>query len=385
MTKSRKDGVTLVYFVTEDWYFCSHRLQLAKAALEAGHSVHVITRVISHGDAIRSAGLELIPLNLSRRGKNPVTEFRVIQQLVSTYKRLKPDLVHHVALKPVIYGSIAARLARAPHVVNALAGLGFLFSSSSTKARALRPIVKTLFRNLFNRPGSTLILQNPDDVESLCESGVVRRERVQLIKGSGVDVTKYRSVPPPAEPVCVLLASRMLWDKGVGEFVQAAQALEHEYPSVRFLLAGSGDDSNPASIPDEQLRSWHSTSNVEWLGNREDMPALFAGCHIVVLPTYYGEGVPKVLIEAASCGRPIVTTDAPGCREIVRHGVNGLLVPIRDAAALADAIRGLLDDPDMRVRMGQAGREIVKKEFTIEAVVKATLDVYENLLHGVSQ
>lgn len=372
----------LVYFVTEDWYFCSHRLQLAKAAREAGYSVSVVTRVVSHGDKIRSAGLELFPLDFSRRGKNPVSELRAIRQLTSIYKQIKPDVVHHVAVKPVIYGSLAARFAGVPTVVNALAGLGFLFSSSSVKARVLRPIVGTVFRVLLNRHGSTLILQNPDDVESLCGTGIVQRERVRLIKGSGVDVDEYRLQPPPDDRVCVLLASRMLWDKGVGEFVQAAQVLEQEYPSVRFLLAGEGDESNPASIPAEQLRSWNAMRNVEWLGKRDDMPALLASCNIVCLPTYYGEGVPKVLIEAASCGRPIVATDSPGCREIVRRGVNGLLIPLRDVSALADAIKTLLDDPDLRSRMGAAGRQIVKEEFTIEAVVEATLDVYEDLLQG---
>jgi glycosyltransferase involved in cell wall biosynthesis len=376
---------TIVYFITEDWYFCSHRLPLAVAAREAGYKVYVITRVASHGNEITSAGLELIPIDLSRRGKNPFREVRVIWQLFRIYREISPDIVHHVALKPVIYGSIAARLAGVSAVVNALAGLGFLFSSPSTRAKAVRPIVKTLFRSLFNNANSTLILQNPDDVESLCASSVVRPDRVELIKGSGVDLGEYSFRPQPAKPEKVLLASRMLWDKGVEEFVRAAKILRQEYPSVRFLLAGEGDESNPASISDQQLRLWHAERDVAWLGKRDDMPSLLASCHIVCLPSYYGEGVPKVLIEAASCGRPIVTTDAPGCREIVRHGENGMLVPVRDAEALADALRTLIEDPELRHRLGQAGREIVRKEFTIEAVAKSTLGVYETMLQRGGQ
>lgn len=375
----------IMYFVTEDWYFCSHRLPLAIAARHAGYDVHVLTRVADHGQEIEAAGLNLIPIDMARESRNPFSELKAVARISGIYKRFEPDIVHHVALKPVIYGSIAAWLARIPSVVNALAGLGRLFSSSSRGVRMLRPVVKTLFRLLLNNERTTLILQNPDDVETLCSSGVVDRKRVVLIRGSGVDVCEYRNRPEPDGPPVVLLASRMLWDKGVGEFVEAAQALRKGYPSVRFVLAGIGDDSNPASIPDAQLEQWNSHGDIEWVGKCDDMPTLFARCHFVCLPTYYGEGIPKVLIEAASCGRPIVATDAPGCREIVRHGENGLLVPIRNVSALADAIRTLLDDPQLRSRMGAAGREIARKEFTIEAVTKSTLELYETMLQRGGQ
>lgn len=368
---------TVAFFVTEDWYFCSHRLALANAAREAGYSVYVITRVNNHRAQIESAGLNLIPVTLSRRGMNPLAETVFIKRLVKIYKRIKPDIVHHIALKPVLYGSIAARLSRVPKVVNALAGLGFMFSSESRKARILRPFIKATFRTLLNHKQTTVILQNPDDVEVLCRGGTVARQRVTLIRGSGVDVQVYRPRPEPAGSPVVLLASRLLWDKGVGEFVEAARRIRREYPDVRFALAGDSDDENPAAISQQQLDEWKRQGDVEIWGRRTDMPAVFAGVHLVCLPTAYGEGVPKVLIEAASCARPIVATDAPGCREIVIDGKNGLLVPVRNVDALVDAIKILLDSPELRRVMGEAGRQLVKESFSLDKVIRETLAVYE--------
>jgi glycosyltransferase involved in cell wall biosynthesis len=215
----------------------------------------------------------------------------------------------------------------------------------------------------------------------MCGSGALSRERVVLIRGSGVDPDVYRRQPEPQGETVVMLASRLLWDKGVGEFVEAANRLRAQGYDSRFVLVGNGDDANPASVDASTLEAWRRGGTVELWGRRDDMPDVLSQANIVCLPSYR-EGVPKVLIEAASCGRPIVTTDAPGCREIVRHGENGLLVPVRDAGALAAAIKTLIDDPDLRSRMGAAGREIVKNEFTIDAVVRSTLDVYDTLLQG---
>jgi glycosyltransferase involved in cell wall biosynthesis len=370
-------GKTIAYFVTEDWYFCSHRLQLAVAAKNAGYDVYVVTRVQSHGDEIEAAGLNLIPIALSRRSKNPFVELGVIQQLTKIYKDIQPDVVHHVAVKPVIYGSIAAWRAKVGSVVNAMAGLGFLFSSDRLVARVLRPAIRLMFSLLLNNDRTTVILQNPDDVEVLCEPGTVARERVELIRGSGVDTDVYRFKPEPDDVPVVLLASRLLWDKGIGEFVEAAREIRRRGVNARFALAGDGDDQNPASIDDAQLKSWSDEGVVECWGRLNNMPEVFSGVHIVCLPTAYGEGVPKVLIEAASCGRPIVATDAPGCREIVVDGENGLLVPTKDVSALADAICSLLESKDLRHAMGQAGRQRVKDHFSLDQVIERTLDVYE--------
>ena len=376
---SATNGKIIVYFVTEDWYFCSHRLPLAIAAKKAGYIVYVITRVTSHGDVIESAGLKLIPIKLSRHSKNPFAEAVILKQLIKIYKDLRPQVVHHVALKPVIYGSIAARITGVPATVNAMAGLGYLFSSESIMARLLRPVIKGLFRLLLNNKRTTLILQNPDDVEVICGSGAVDRDRVRLILGSGVDTKEYRWQPESGDVPIVLLASRLLWDKGVGEFVEAAGILKKEGAQARFVLAGEGDDENPGSISISQLNTWQEQGDVECWGRRPDMPTVFAESHIVCLPTNYGEGVPKVLIEAASCGRPIVTTDTPGCREIVKDGVNGILVPIKDVDALVRAIRMLLDSPDLRSRMGHEGRQLVKRKFSLAIVLDETLAVYESM------
>ncbi len=375
-----KQQVKLLFFVSEDWYFCSHRLSLALAAVEVGFDVTVVTRVRSHGEQIKSSGLKLIPFELSRRGMNPLRELLVIGRLVSIYRDAQPDIVHHVALKPVLYGTIASLFAKVPCVVNALAGLGFLFSSQSLKVRSVRPLVKLVFRLLLNRRNSRVILQNPDDVRLMCDGHVLNRQRIALIRGSGVDIRQFTVLPEPSGQPIVILASRLLWDKGVGEFVEAAKQLRAQGVSARFVLVGEGDAANPSAIPDKQLRYWHEKGDVEWWGRRDDMPAVIGQSHIVCLPSSYREGVPKVLIEAASCGRPIVTTDAPGCREIVLDGVNGFLVPLRDATAVAEALKELLDSSDLRRKMGARGRALVEKEFSLDRVNNETLALYEELL-----
>lgn len=372
-------GKTIVYFVTEDWYFCSHRLSLAIAAQKAGYTVYVITRVTAHGDVIESAGLSLIPISLSRRGKNPLSEAMILKKLIGIYKSIQPEIVHHVALKPVIYGSIAAWIAGVPARVNAMGGLGYLFSSESTMARVFRPVIKLLFRLLLNNARTAVILQNSDDIDVLCGSGAVDHDRVRLIRGAGVDTSEYRRQPESGDTPIVMLASRLLWDKGIGEFVKAAEILKRDGAIARFILAGDGDDHNPQSIHADQIQAWREDGNVEIWGKCSDMPTVFGKVHIVCLPSYR-EGLPKVLIEAASCGRPIVTTFAPGCREIVTNGVNGILVPIQNVDALVRAIRKLLDSPDLRSRMGLAGRRLVKEKFSLPIVLRKTLAVYESMI-----
>ena len=370
------NGKTIVYFVTEDWYFCSHRLPLAIAAKNAGYAVYVVTRVSAHGAEIESAGLNLVPVTLSRRSKNPIVEAKFIWNLIRIYKNIRPDIVHHIALKPVVYGAIAARVAKVPLVVGAMAGLGFLFSSRTLIARTLRPAIRRLLGLLLNNDRTTVILQNPDDVKILCDTGTISRDRVRLIRGSGVDPAVYRREPELDGTPTVLLASRMLWDKGIAEFVEAAVRVKQVRANVKFVLAGDSDDENPASISVDQLREWHEQGSVEYWGRCSDMPGIFAKVHVVCLPTAYGEGVPKVLIEAASCGRPIVASDAPGCREIVVDGVNGTLIPVKNVDALVKAINELLDSPELRSRMGRAGRELVKAEFSVQKVVDETLAIY---------
>lgn len=365
----------LLFLVTEDWYFVSHRLPLAVVAREAGFDVAVATRVREHGQAIEDAGIELVPFELSRRGGNPLAE---ISRLTRLYRRQRPALVHHVALKPVLYGSLAARLAGIPQVVNAVAGLGWLFTSGGLAARGLRPVVRGLLARLLDAPGRRTIVQNPDDLALLARAGV-SQDRLRLIRGAGVDTAVFAPTPTPPEPVTVVLAARMLWDKGVGEFVEAARLLSRGGIHARFALVGGPDPANPASVPEATLRSWHGQHGVEWWGHRTDMPEVFAAAHIACLPSYR-EGLPKTLLEAAACGRPIVAADVPGCREIVRHGDNGLLVPARDAPALADALAKLISDADLCRRMGERGRALAVGGFSQERVIAETLAVYRELM-----
>ncbi len=368
----------LLYLITEDWYFCSHRLPLARAARAAGYEVSVATRVTDHGDDIRDAGLDLIPLELSRRSQNPMRELAAVAQIATIYRRVEPHIVHHVAAKPVLYGSIAARITGVPAIVNALAGLGYLFSSNERKARLLRPLVETAYRTLLNRPNSRLIVQNPDDLALLQARGIADPTRTAMIRGSGVDMSKFSVVPEPGGVPLVVLPARMLVDKGVVEFVEAARRLRARGIAARFALVGEPDPENPASVAPTLLRQWVADGIVEWWGWRDDMANVFRECHIVCLPSYR-EGLPKALIEAAACARPVVTCDVPGCREIVIDGHNGLSVPARDSRALANALARLLSDSTLRREMGQRGRHLAEAEFSIETVIAQTLSLYNSI------
>jgi glycosyltransferase involved in cell wall biosynthesis len=370
----------VLYVVSEDWYFHSHRLPLAQAAIREGFDVAVATGAGEHSDAIIRAGIRLHPLGMQRRSMQPLREIATLLRLRRIVAAERPDIVHNVALKPVLYGSIAARLAGRPKVVNAIAGMGYLFTSSALRARLLKPVVKFCLGVLLDNGRSRTIVQNPEDSLFLTRSGMARADRISLIRGSGVDARAFAPLAePPGVPV-VMLASRMLRDKGVPEFAEAARILHDEGIAARFVLVGAPDPHNPASVPESELRSLHARYGVEWWGPRSDMPSVLAAASIVCLPTTYGEGLPKILLEAASCGRAIVATDVQGCREIVKNEVNGLLVAPSDTRALAAAIGRLLREPGLRSRMGAQGRALVEEHFTIESVTRATLSLYRELL-----
>ena len=370
----------LLFLVTEDWYFVSHRLSLACAAKTAGYDVVIVTQVTDHADEIINAGLKLEPLKFSRSHGKPWQDLMTIISIYRIYKNHKPDVVHHVSIKPVIYGSIVALFARIPVVINALTGLGFVFSSTQIKAKLLRFFIKPLLRILLSRKNTWLIIQNPDDQTVLREAGIINNEQLALIRGSGVDSKKFSPVDGNSvDSPIILLAARMLWDKGVGEFVDAAKILKASGREERFVLVGDSDSENPACISQQRLLEWQSSGIIEWWGRRDNMPEILGNSTLVCLPSYR-EGLPKVLIEAAACGKAIVTTDTPGCREIVQHGINGLLVPIKDAKALAEAIEKLLKDNTLREEMGRKGREIVEQEFKVEKVINETLALYQRAL-----
>jgi glycosyltransferase involved in cell wall biosynthesis len=373
-------GPRVLIVVNAEWYFLSHRLSLAIALRDHGCEVAVAAaEERGQGEAIRRAGLNFIRLRLQRRSTNLGREARLGGELFRVYRRLRPDVVHHVSVKPVLYGSVVARVLGVPAVINAVPGLGYLFLQPGLRGALIRRAGLTAYRLALAGRRVRVIVQNPEDREMFVIRRVVPAERAILIRGSGVDVTRFARCPEPDGVPIVLLPSRLLRDKGVGELVEAARRLRREGVPLRTVLVGLPDDENPSSIPQAELEAWQDEGVIEWWGHREDMPEVLAQASIVVLPSYR-EGVPKALLEGAAVGRPLIATDVPGCREIVRPGENGFLVPPRNAAALAEAIRKLLLDAPLRSRMGARGREIAVAEFSEEIVIGQTLAVYRDLL-----
>lgn len=372
-------GNKLLFVVTEDWYFVSHRLSLGAAAVNLGYEVVVATRVRNHGEAILNAGIRLIPFELSRRSGNP---FKEIWRLFQLYRSESPQIIHHVALKTVIYGSIAAWLIRSSAMVNAISGLGWMFTSRKRIVYMLQPLVRWIMAKVLNQESSITIIQNTQDRDLLSHAGVDAKH-IRLIPGAGVDIDVYHPVPEQPSTPCVMLVGRMLWDKGVGEFVEAARILFDQGVQARFVLVGDIDPANPAAIPESVLLDWHGRWGVDYWGRREDMPKVWQSAHIACLPSYR-EGMPKSLLEAAACGLPIVTTDVPGCREVIVDGQEGMLVQPNDAISLARALKCLIEQPELRRTMGAKARKRAEAVFCQERVIAATLKIYEELLASKS-
>ena len=373
----------ILFLVTEDWYFLLHWIGLARATRDAGFEVLLAMRVHEHGQEISQEGFKLFPIRLLRRSLNPIRESIAILELARLYRTEKPDIVYHVGLKPILYGSVAARLAGIPHVINVFAGLGYAFTSEGIKARLFRLFLGCGLKAAFMCARSIAVFQNEEDRTQLTQDRIVQKNQTRVIRGMGVDTDSFKPVVDKDREPIVLLACRMLWDKGVGEFVEAARLLSRRKLNARFVLAGRCDQDNPASIRPKQLHQWQEEGVIEWWGHRNDMPTVLGEAAFVVLPSYR-EGLPVSLLEAAACGKAIIATDVPGCREVVRHRVNGLLVPPRDAVALADAVAMLLENEELRHALGHRGREIVVKEFSATAVTGQTLALYRELLHSSS-
>lgn len=370
----------VLYVANRAEFFWSHRMPVARAAMERGFEVHVATPKDPYVPDLKAEGLNWHELELEGKSLNPFQEVRTLINLVQLYLSIRPCLVHHIAFKGILYGSTAARITRVPRIVNAFTGLGHLFSSDALRIRFVRWGVLQIVRFGFGHRNSLTIFQNPDNIDEFTERGVLSRGEVRLIKGSGVDIATFKPAPQPPGPPIVILASRLVWDKGVGEFVEAARLLKRNGVDARFALVGKSDPLNPNAVPEKQLNEWNQNGPVEWWGFQEDMPSVFENVHAVCLPSYYREGVPKVLIEAAACERPIVTTDMPGCREIVHDGENGFLVPSKDSVALSRALKKILEHPEKREEMGARGRQIVEEEFSLRRVVDDTMAVYDELL-----
>jgi len=366
--------------------FRRDRMQLVRAARDLGLEIHVAAPCSRAGaDDSGKDDFTVHAIPMTRKGTSMWREPATVLALLRLYRSLRPSLVHHLRLKPVLYGSLAAKLAGVPAVVNTLTGLGFVFTDQSEKTVPLRKWVEMGCQRAFRHPNLRVIFQNPDDRAVFIRKGIVTGEQAAVIKGSGVDLSVYRPSPEPEGLPIVILASRMLWDKGVAQFVEAARILKNEGVAARFALAGEPDPDNPAAIPYEQLRVWQESGEIEWWGlqDPQNMPRVLARSHIVCLPSYR-EGIPRILIEAAASGRPIVTTDAPGCREVVRPGVNGIIVPSRDTSSLAGALRFLIEHPETRIAMGANNRELAVQEFSQELVISQFMYVYRDLLRTAS-
>lgn len=365
----------ILYLITEDWFFCSHFIERAVAARESGYDVVVVTREGAHGKQIRDAGLRLVPIEIQRRGVNPFKELGTLLRVLCIYRTERPDIAHHIALKPIFYGSFVSRLMHLKNIVNAPVGMGFIFSSGSVLARILRPFVNCAMRFLLNPLGSRVVFENQDDLANAVSTGRVRKVDAVLIRGAGIDLNAFPMRAEPEGKVTVVLTARMLWDKGIGEYVAAARLLLQRQIQARFLLVGAPDAGNPAAISLSQLEEWKSEGVVDWLGHRQDIPAILATSHIVCLPSYR-EGLPKSLLEALAAGKPVVTTNVPGCREVVEHEENGLLVPPKEVLPLADALALLIADAELRQKLGAKGRLRAEQEFSSGKVIDATLDLY---------
>lgn len=370
----------LLFIVNNVDFFLSHRVPIAIAALKDGYEIHVAAPDTLSSIKIKNLGFIFHPIYLSRSGMNPVQELKSIWSIYRLIKEIEPNVIHLVTIKPVIYGGIVGRLAKVPAVVLAIPGMGFIFTSTSLFARLCRPIIMAFYRFIFKHPKIKCIFQNPDDKQFFINNKLCLNSQTSLILGSGVNLNEYIFTPEPnGNEIVIGMISRLLKDKGVVEFIEAAKILKTQYANVKFVLVGDIDYGNPAFVEKQLLDKWKSENFVEILGFRKDISTVMSTMNIIVLPSYR-EGLPKVLIEAAACGRAVVTCDVPGCRTAIKPDETGLLVPAKNSHALAMAIKKLIDDPTSRVNMGAKGRLFAEQTFCIEKVVNEHLTIYEEVL-----
>jgi glycosyltransferase involved in cell wall biosynthesis len=374
-TKTKK----ILFMFTEDWAFASLFLDRAVAAKNAGYEVAVHVRCSEHRTVIERAGLQVIPHNISRSGLNPFRELVSVFQLVQVFRSFRPDVIHLIALKPIVLGSLASVFYPKAKIVNAPVGMGYLFASNDVRARVARPIVKLVLKLTLGRKRSMTIIENSDDRTSLVEGGFLHSNQIVLIRGTGVNLDVFRPTAEPAGSKIVVLIARMLRDKGVFEFVESARMIKRTHPTTLFWLIGDADPGNPASLTTQQLQAWNDEGIVEWLGYRTDVADLLTQVHVVCLPSYR-EGFGKVFVEAGAALRAVVATDVPGCREAVEHQVNGLLVEPKNSVALATALIEVLDNDELRLRLAKEGRRRAEFEFSSATVNAQTLDVYQQVL-----
>ena len=367
----------ILLFANTDWYIYNFRLSLAQELRNQGHEVLLLSPPGDFHELLQANGFEWISFPLSRQSIKPFPELLSIWQLTRLYHRIRPDIVHHFTIKPVIYGSLAAHILHIPGIINSITGLGHLFIDTGARTRLLRTIASVLYRISLRR--TQAIFENPEDRDIFIQNRLLKAEQSHPILGTGVDVEKFHPSGEKNGVPVVLFSSRMLVTKGLMEFVEATRLLKEKGIQARFALAGRTDPGNPASLSEQQIDVWKESGLLEWWGWRDDMPSTLAQADIFCLPSYR-EGVPNALLEATASGLPIVTTDVPGCRDVVTHGLNGLLVPVRNVPILAEALETLLSNPQLRNNMGIAGREIAVNQFGLNKVNEETLMVYKQFL-----
>lgn len=380
MTKS---NVSIAYVLNTPDFFLSHRLPIALQAQSVGFDIHVVTAGDSNRckevQTICSYGFTHHTVGFSRSGVNPVRELICILTLYKLFRTLSPNIVHLVTIKPVLYGGLAAKLSKVSSVVAAVSGLGSVFSSHTFKTAILRIFVIFLYKAALSHKSLAVIFQNYDDLEVLCSSKVLERANAVIINGSGVDLNEYTCIEEPvSEPPIVVMAARLLLEKGVLEFIEAGEILKKRGIAVDMRLIGAPDYGNPNSVDEVLLRQFEESSFVKLLGFRDDVGYQYSQANIVCLPSYYGEGLPKCLVEAAACGRAVITTDHPGCRDAIVPDETGILVPVKDPVALADAIQKLIEDIDLRQSMGRNGRILAQESFAIEKIVEQHMQIYKS-------
>jgi glycosyltransferase involved in cell wall biosynthesis len=364
----------IVLFANTDWYLYNFRLPFAKALVDQGFDVVLVSPPGEYSIILQQAGFRWLSFQFSRRGMNPFAELMTIFRLIKLFRTEKPDAVHLFTIKCVLYGSVAARLSGIQKIFNSITGLGFVFTNNKLSTKFIRRIILLFYRIALKN--TWMIFQNGDDQRIFAENHLFKEGHAFLVMGSGVDTTRF--TPKTSEEhglPYIILPARLLRDKGIVEFVQAAKILISENVPCKFVLVGEGDPSNPSSISDEIVQNWQDEGDVEWWGWQNDIPSVMAKATIVCLPSYR-EGLPRSLVEAAACGKPIIATDVPGCREIVKDGVNGILVPLKDSQALARAVKKLLADPELCQAMGLQGRRLVEMNFSAQVIIQKTLEVY---------
>jgi glycosyltransferase involved in cell wall biosynthesis len=361
-----------------DWYLHHFRLPLANTLRDQGFEVVFVSPPGKYAPMIKSLGFRWVGWRLGRRTLTPWSELSSTIELARILRREHPDLIHNHTIKPVIYGSLATRLAGCDKVVNSITGRGFIFVNQATRTRLLKLLVRIMYRIALNHAGFVTIFENETDREYFNKEKIIKSRNTYLIPGMGVDTDYFKPVPEPEGITIILYSGRLLWDKGVGTLVDAAHLL-HQRTPVRVALVGQPDPGNPTSIPESTIRNWVSVGLVEWWGWREDMNIVYQSSHIVTLPSM-GEGIPTSLLEAAACGKPLVASDVPGCRDVVQHNINGILVPAGDPAALAGALYQLVSKPELRGKMGLVGRQFVLQHFTTSIINSQTIAVYQEML-----